>query len=124
MATATGRTLALSALTPLHWAGIAIALVSAAVHLLLGLSLGANPLGLSFLFAAVGFLAGSALVAVGYRRRLLYILGIPFTGGQILVWYAMNRPAGLGDISPIEGIDKLAQAALIVVLLVLLARES
>lgn len=125
MATATdGRTLALSALTPLHWVGIALAFVSAAVHLLLGISLGASPLGFSFLFAAVGFLAGSGLVAVGYRRRLLYALGIPFTAGQIVLWYAMNRPAGAGDVSTIEGIDKLAQAALIVALVVLLARES
>ena len=124
MATATGRSLEPEALTPLHWVAIALALVSAAVHLLLGIDLGASPLGLSFLFAAIGFLSGAALVAVGYRRRLLYALGIPFTAGQIVLWYVMNRPGGVGDVSTIEGIDKIAQAALIVALVVLLARES
>lgn len=124
MGTATGRTPRLDERSSLHWVGIALAVVSAAVHLLLGIRLGTSTLGLAFLLAAAGFLVGAALVAVGYRRRLLYALGIPFTAGQIALWYAMNRPAGIDDVSTMAAVDKFAQVALIVVLVALLARES
>ncbi len=114
---------AATSLSPLHWLGIALALVTAIVHLVLGLGFLPHWMGGAFLVATLGFLAGIVLIIVGYRRRLVSLLGIPFTGGQIVLWYVVNQPAGLGDISVAGAIDKIAQLLLIVVLLVLIRRD-
>ncbi len=108
----------------LHWAGVVLATVTGVIHLLLAWfqlsdSLTAG-LGWAFLFAGVVFLAAGVGVLVEYRRRLLYLLGIPFTAGQIVLWYLANAP---DLISPISVADKLAQVGLLVVLVVLLPRE-
>lgn len=55
---------------------------------------------------------------VDYRRKLLYLLGIPFTAGQIPAWYAVNAPG----LSPVGIGDKVVQVALIVVLVALYRR--
>lgn len=110
----------LESLGVLHWIGIAAALVTAAVHLVLGVRIGGG-FGISFLIATVGFLAGIAAILVGYRRRLIYLLGIPFTAGQIVLWLALNQP--IPPISTNEIIDKVAQVVLVAVLAVLYARE-
>lgn len=117
----------LHGLETLHYLGVALALLSGVVHLYLGVSFAPEPLGISFLVAGVGFLAGAAGVLLDYRRRLLYQLGIPFTVGQIVLWYYINFFAGEkafpADVGTIGTVDKLAQVALIVVL-VLLLREG
>lgn len=115
--------LACESLTPLHWVGVVCAIVTAIVHLVLGIGFLPHWMGGAFLVATAGFLAGVALVLVDYRRRLVYLLGLPFTGGQIVLWYVLNEPETIGAISPAEAIDKVAQVVLIVVLLALLARE-
>ncbi|MEF8812869.1 MAG: hypothetical protein V5A55_03510 [Halovenus sp.] len=107
-------------LTPLHWVGIAAALVTAGVHLVLAFDTGGT-FGALFLVATAGFLLGIAAVLVGWRRRLLYLLGLPFTGGQVVWWYAANQPP---PISTAEVVDKVAQVAFIVVLAILYYRES
>ncbi|WP_049906839.1 DUF7475 family protein [Halorubrum tebenquichense] len=107
-------------LTPLHWVGIVAAAVTATAHVVLGVRAGGTYLVL-FLFAALGFGAGVAAVVFDYRRRLAYALGIPFTAGQIVLWYVLN------DVPPIptsHAVDKVAQVVLIAVLAVLLSRES
>lgn len=112
-------------MSSLHWVGVAFAVVTGLIHLLLAwfqLSDGlGSGLGWSFLFAGVVFLAASGAVIVDYRRRLLYLLGIPFTAGQIVLWYLANAP---NLISPISVTDKLAQVGLICALAVLYRRES
>jgi hypothetical protein len=117
----------LEGLGSLHYLGVALALLSGVVHLFLGASFAPEPLGISFLLAGVGFLAGAAGVLVNYRRRLLYQVGVPFTAGQIVLWYYINFFAGEkafpADVGTIGVVDKLAQVALIVVL-VLLLREA
>ncbi|WP_418282910.1 DUF7475 family protein [Halorubrum sp. DTA98] len=113
-----------SALTPLHWLGIALAFVTAAVHLVLGVGLLPHWMGLAFFAATAGFLVGIWLVATGRRRRLVYLLGIPFTGTQIILWYLLNDPGSLDALGPADVIDKTAQAALIVVLIALYVREA
>lgn len=115
-------TLELESLTPLHWVGIALALVTAGVHLVLGLQDLGGGFGTAFLFATVGFLAGIGAVLVGYRRRLVYLLGIPFTAGQIVLWFVFNQP--IPPVSPVEIVDKLAQVLLVGVLVVLYRREG
>jgi len=118
--TASGLSLRTETLTPLHWVGIAMAVVTAVIHVFLGVSFIASPMGWSFLFAAAGFFAGAVAVAVDYRRPLVYLLGIPFTAGQIVLWYVVNAP----DFSAIGYGDKAAQLVLIAVLVVLYSRES
>lgn len=132
-ASATVRT---DALTGTHWVGIVAALVSAVVHLVLGVaflgdyaSQGATislTMGLAFLVATAGFLAGVWLVVTDRYRTTMYLLGIPFTAGQIVFWYVFNSP-GLPappSISPLSAADKTAQVALIAVLAALYSRES
>jgi hypothetical protein len=127
MSTATDTGLVDSdALGPLHYAGVLLALVSGLIHLRLGVGFAPSPLGLSFLFAGVVFVAAGAAVAVNYRRGLLYRLGIPFTAGQIVLWYYLNFAAGdksfPADVGTLGAVDKVTQVVLLVVL-VLLLRE-
>ncbi len=42
-----------------------------------------SPLGISFLMAGITFFTGAYLVRANMRRRIVYLLGIPFTAGQI-----------------------------------------
>jgi hypothetical protein len=107
-------------LSALHLAGIALAVVSGLLHLFLGVNFIGSPIGWSFLVAGIGFFAGSAAVVANYRRPLVYLLGIPFTLGQVVAWYAINAP----DFSGVGFIDKGAQVALVALLVVLYRKES
>ncbi|EMA59378.1 hypothetical protein [Halorubrum kocurii] len=110
----------LDALTPLHWVGIATAAVTGGYHLVSGVQIGGG-FGAAFAVAAAGFALGIAAVLVGYRRRAVYLLGIPFTAGQIVLWYLLND---VPPIPPTHALDKTAQVVLIAVLVVLLRREA
>lgn len=120
MASNSGTRLRTESLTTLHWVGVALAVVTGVLHIVLGVGFLDSPMGWSFLAAGVGFLGGVAALLVDYRRRLLYLLGIPFTAGQIVAWYIVNAP----DFSALGYFDKVVQVALIVVLVVLYRRES
>jgi hypothetical protein len=113
-------------LSGLHWIGIVAALITAAVHLRLGVGGLALPLRVSFLLAGLGFLGAVTLVVLDYRRRTVYAVGIPFTLVQIVLWYVLNF-AGSGksfpaDVGTLGAVDKLAQIVLIAVLVALLRR--
>jgi hypothetical protein len=119
-----GLSLEVASLDSVHWVGIVAALVSAAVHLLLGVRMLPSGMGISFVLAGLGFLGAIVLVLLDYRRRTVYAVGIPFTLVQILLWYYVNF-VSLGksfpaDIGTLGAIDKLAQVVLIAVLVVLL----
>lgn len=118
--TATSSMFDLESLGPLHWLGILLAIVTGVLHLYLGINFVTEPLGWSFLAAGIGFFAGALAVLVDYRRAVIYLLGIPFTGGQIVAWYVVNAP----DFSMLGIGDKVVQVILIVVLAVLYSRES
>jgi hypothetical protein len=126
MATANDTgTLALETVTPLHWAGVVLAAITGVLHLVLTVQLGLGSLvglGGSFLVAGVGFFAGAGAVVADYRRRQFYLLGIPFTAGQIVLWYVLNDPSFSGVTLGI--VDKVVQVALIGVLAVLYSREG
>jgi len=111
-------------LTVLHWVGILAALVSAAVHFRLGIGFAPSPLGISFLVAGVGFLVAIVLVVFDIRRRTVYALGLPFTLGQIVIWYYVNFVVGAKafptDIGTFGAVDKVAQIVLLAILIVLL----
>ncbi|RLM95009.1 hypothetical protein [Haloarcula sp. Atlit-7R] len=119
-----GRSLDVASLDSRHWLGIVAALVSAAVHLLLGIRLAPSGLGISFILAGLGFLGGVALVGLGIRRRLVYAAGVPFTAVQILLWYYVNFAAGPksfpADVGTLGAVDKVAQLVLLAVLVALL----
>ncbi|MFO8113937.1 MAG: hypothetical protein R6U01_01040 [Halorubrum sp.] len=116
----------IGSLNGLHWVGIVAALITAAVHLRLGLGGLPLPLRVSFLLAGLGFLGGVALVLLDYRRRTVYAIGIPFTLVQIVLWYVLNFTGGgksfPADVGTLGAVDKVAQVLLIAVLVVLLRR--
>src|SRR6056297_3651546 len=89
-----GLSVRMDSLSGLHWVGIVAAVVTAAIHLLLGVRLLPSGLGISFVLAGLGFLGAVALVLVDYRRRAVYAIGIPFTVAQIGLWYYLNFAAG------------------------------
>lgn len=109
-----------ASLSPLHWVAFGLAAITGVLHIWLGAQFVSSPMGISFLLAGVGFFAGAALVAVDYRRRLIYAIGVPFTAVQIVAWYLVNAP----DFSPIGYLDKAVQVAFIAVLVVLYRREG
>ena len=128
MSTATSSgTLDLETLGSLHYLGIVLAVVSGIIHLVLGVNFAPELLGLSFLFAGVVFLLAAVGIVLNYRRGLLNRLGIPFTAGQIVLWYVFNFVAGPksfpADVGTLGAVDKLAQVGLIVVLVLLIQRE-
>lgn len=116
----------IGSLNGLHWVGIVAALVTAAVHLRLGLGGLPLPLRISFLLAGLGFLGAVALVLLDYRRRAVYAVGIPFTLVQIVLWYVLNFAGGGKsfpvDVGTLGAVDKAAQIVLIAVLVALLRR--
>lgn len=111
-----------ASLTTLHYVGIALAALSGVIHLVLGVGALPSPFGVSFLVAAVGFAVGIALVALNVRRRLAYLAGIPFVLGQLAI-YGATVLQGMNELSAVAVVDKLAQLALVGVLVVLLRRE-
>ena len=118
--TATQSNIEAGPLSPLHLVGIVLAAVSGVLHLYLAVLFGLTPVGLSFVVAGVGFLGGCAAVIANYRRPLVYLLGIPFTLGQVVAWYVVNAP----DFSTLGYVDKAAQVGLIAVLVALYRRKS
>jgi succinate dehydrogenase/fumarate reductase cytochrome b subunit len=124
-ATESGRTgLQTESLTGVVWVGIAAAAVTALVHLYLGVRLVPSGLGISFVLAGLGFLGAIALVLAGYRRSTVYLVGIPYTLLQIVLWYFINFGDGSksfpGDVGTLGAVDKIAQVVLLVVLVQLL----
>ena len=111
-------------LGPLYRVGIGLAAITGTIHLVLGLANLGDPLGLSFVLAGCGFFGGIVLLVGDVRRRLIVAAGIPYTGVQIGAWYVLNRPSAVGELTPVEVLDKLVQASLIVVLVALVIRES
>lgn len=124
--TSSGATLSIDTLDTLEWLGILAALVSAAVHLLLGVRMLPSGLAISFVLAGLGFLGAVALVLYDVRRRTVYAVGIPFTLVQIVLWYGFNfagpDKSFPGDVGTLGAVDKVAQVVLIAVLVALLRR--
>jgi hypothetical protein len=116
----------IGSLSGLHWVGIVAALVTALVHIRLGVGGLPLPLRISFLLAGFGFLGAIVLVLLDYRRRTVYAVGIPFTLVQIVLWYVLNFTGGgksfPADVGTLGAVDKVAQVVLIAVLIVLLRR--
>ena len=102
---------------PLYWVAIVLSLVTGAIHLYLGISFITTPLGWSFFFAGIVFFVAPLAIFTNTRRRAVLLLGIPFTAGQIVIWYLITDSYGTLDV-----VDKATQAVLILVLIALLYR--
>ena len=125
MASSTDRGLALetASLGGLHWFGIALAVISAAVHLVLGARMAPSAMGISFLLAGLGFVGAVVLILLNYRRRAVYAVGIPFVLVQILN-FAWGPKAFPADVGTLGAIDKVAQLLLLGVLIALLRQPA
>lgn len=108
-------------LTREHWIAVVFAAITGVIHLYLSTPHLPNPLGLGFLFAGVGFLGWIALFLLDWRRDLLYLVGIPFVAGQLVLYVILNWP----DIFFALGLlDKTVQIVLLIDLIVLNRRTT
>lgn len=98
-----------------HWLGAVLAAVTGVIHVFLYVNEGFVP----FLFAGVVFLAAVVALLLNLYRRLLYVLGVPFTAGQIGIWAAQGMPN-----MEIALVDKPVQAVLILLLVYLFLNED
>jgi hypothetical protein len=110
--------------TGLEWLAVGLVVVTGTIHLVLGLAFLPDPLAVAFVLAGAGFAGALVLFFVGASRRSLYLAGVPFVAAQVVAWLAIARPAGIGDVGPLEAADKIVQLSLIAVLFVLIRRES
>lgn len=95
-------------LTTIHWLAILLVLITGAIHVYAGFVEGRIPVSL----AGVGFLGAAVLFLLDYRRSLLYLVGIVYTGVQFPLWYVSNA----GEYTTLGYVDKTLQVVLIVVL--------
>lgn len=103
------------ALTGAHWAAIGLAAITGLVHLYLFWTQDF----LLFLLAGLGFFGAIALLLVGIRHRLLYLVGALYTLAQMGGWVA----AGMPDFW-LGVFDKVVQVTLVVLLVYLYWRET
>ena len=101
-----------ASLGPIHWIAVVLTVITGVLHVYAGLIEGAPPL----LLAGVGFVVAVGVFLLDYRRRLLYGVGIVYTGIQIPLWYVIKA----GNYTMVGYVDKAVQVLLVVVLAVLL----
>lgn len=101
-------------MTRLHWLAAGLAAITGTVHLYLYWAQAFLP----FLLAGLGFFGAVVLLVGGVNRRLLYVVGVPFTGMQIAAWLALGMPDFLLGV-----FDKSVELALIAALVYLFVTE-
>ena len=94
-------------LTRVQWLAVSLVVVTGVLHVYAGFVEGRVPVAL----AGFGYAGALVLFFVGYRRRLLYLIGVPYTAVQIPIWLVAKSEYGVVDY-----VDKAAQVALILVL--------
>jgi hypothetical protein len=97
-------------LTQLQWLAVALVVVTGVLHVYAGVVEGRIPVAL----AGVGYAGALVLFFLDYRRRLLYLIGIPYTAVQIPIWLVVKSAYGT-----IDYVDKAVQLVLILVLVYL-----
>jgi hypothetical protein len=108
MANDSGGLLRTDSLTGLEWLAIALVVVTGVLHVYAGIVEGRAPVAL----AGVGFFGAAALYLADYRRHLLALVGIVYTGVQIPIWYAVKA----GEYTTVGYVDKAVQVVLVVLL--------
>lgn len=117
----------ISEITKPQFLTIILSAITGAIHFYLAPQIGLNSLGVSFAVAGLGFTALIISIIFNYRLKLAYLLAIPFTLGQIVIWYYMNRPSleFLIRGEPfLDALDKLAQILLILTVSYLYSKEE
>lgn len=94
-------------LTSVQWLAVSLVVVTGVLHVYAGFVEGRIPVAL----AGFGYAGALVLFFVGYRRRLLYLIGVPYTAVQIPIWLVAKSEYGVVDY-----VDKAAQVVLILVL--------
>ncbi|WP_302081457.1 hypothetical protein [Salinibaculum rarum] len=102
-------------LSPLQWTAVALVATTGILHVYAGFIEGRIPV----LLAGVGYGGALVLFALDYRRRLLYLVGIPYTLVQIPLWYVANA----GEFTVVGYADKATQVLLVLTLVYLYWRE-
>jgi hypothetical protein len=97
-------------LTRLQWLAVALVVVTGVLHVYAGVIEGRLPVAL----AGAGYAGALVLFFLDYRRRLLYLVGIPYTAVQIPLWLVAKSEYGVVDY-----VDKAVQVVLILVLVYL-----
>ena len=100
----------IGSLTRLQWIAIALVAITGVLHVYAGVVEGRAPVAL----AGVGYAGALVLFFLDYRRRLLYLIGIPYTAVQIPIWLVVKSEYGVVDY-----VDKAVQVVLILVLVYL-----
>ena len=119
MATSTGSQVRTDSLGAFEWVGIVVAVALGIAYLPLGTGALPESIGIAFLLAGAGYLGAVALVLVGYRRRLVYAVGIVYNVLLIALYFLFQQPS-LAEIEPFAGVVKIGQALFVVLLGVLL----
>ncbi|MEF8808157.1 DUF7475 family protein [Natronomonas sp.] len=110
MNTQDSSTSRIGSLTQLQWLAVVLVVVTGVLHVYAGLVEGRIPVAL----AGVGYAGALVLFFFDYRRRLLYLVGIPYTAVQFPLWIVAKSEYGMVDY-----IDKAVQVVLILVLIYL-----
>jgi hypothetical protein len=84
--------------------------ITGVLHVFAGVVEGRAPVAL----AGVGYAGALVLFLLDYRRRLLYLIGIPYTAVQFPLWIVAKSEYGIVDY-----VDKAVQVVLILVLIYL-----
>ena len=100
----------IGSLTQLQWLAVVLVVVTGVLHVYAGIVEGRIPVTL----AGVGYAGALILFFFDYRRRLLYLIGIPYTAVQFPLWIVAKSEYGMVDY-----VDKAVQVALILVLIYL-----
>jgi hypothetical protein len=100
----------IGSLTQLQWLAVALIVITGVLHVYAGVIEGRIPVAL----AGVGYAGALVLFFLDYRRRLLYLLGIPYTAVQFPLWIVAKSEYGMVDY-----VDKAVQVVLILTLVYL-----
>ncbi|OLZ39205.1 hypothetical protein A6E15_17510 [Natrinema saccharevitans] len=100
----------MGSLTRLQWLAVVLVAITGVLHVFAGIIEGRVPVAL----AGVGYAGALVLFFLNYRRRLLYLIGVPYTAVQIPIWLVAKSEYGVVDY-----VDKAVQVVLIVVLVYL-----
>lgn len=91
-----------------HWAAVALAVATGALHVYVG----AVDARLPLVLAGLGFLGGVGVFLAGWRGRRLYLAALGYTGVQVVAWAVVNA----GAYTALGYADKAVQVLLIAVL--------
>ncbi|MDQ2056391.1 MULTISPECIES: hypothetical protein [Halobellus] len=103
----TGR---IGPLTQIQWLAVVLVVITGVLHVYAGIVEGRAPVAL----AGVGYAGALVLFFLDYRRRMLYLIGIPYTAVQFPLWIVAKSEYGM-----IDYVDKAVQVVLILVLIYL-----